>query len=49
VDLVTLHPLSAGASVGKGAVIGGKDATVGTAKGTGKIAKGIGTAFKKLL
>ena len=49
VDLVTLHPLRAGASVGQGAVIGGKDATVGTAKGTGKIAKGIGKAFKKLL
>jgi hypothetical protein len=49
VDLVTLHPLSAGASIGKGAVIGSKDATVGTAKGTGKIAKGIGKAFKKLL
>jgi hypothetical protein len=49
VDLVTLHPLRAGGSVGKGVVIGGKDATVGTAKGTGKIAKGIGKAFKKLL
>ena len=48
VDLVTLHPLQAGASVGKGTVVAGKDVTVGTAKGTGKIAKGIGRAFKKL-
>jgi len=48
VDLVTLHPLDAGASVGKGAAAAGKDVTVGTVKGTGKIAKGVGKAFKKL-
>jgi hypothetical protein len=47
-DLVTLHPIDAGASVGKGAATAGKDVTVGTAKGTGKVAKGIGRAFKKL-
>ena len=47
-DLVTVHPLQAGASVGKGAVVAGKDVGVGTAKGTGRIAKGIGKAFKKL-
>ena len=47
-DLVTLHPVGAGASVGKGAAKAGKDVTVGTAKGTGKISKGIGRAFKHL-
>jgi hypothetical protein len=47
-DLVTLHPLQAGASVGKGAVVAGKDVGVGTAKGTGRIAKGLGKALKKL-
>lgn len=47
-DLVTLHPVQAGASVGKGAAVAGKDVTVGTVKGTGKIAKGVGKAFKKL-
>jgi len=47
-DLVTLHPIDAGTSVGKGAVGAGKDVGVGTAKGTGKIAKGIGKAFKHL-
>jgi hypothetical protein len=47
-DLVTLHPIDAGTSVGKGAATAGKDVTVGTAKGTGKVAKGIGRAFKKL-
>ena len=46
--LVTLHPLEAGASVGKGAAVAGKDVTVGTVKGTGKIAKGVSKAFKKL-
>ena len=46
VDLVTLHPVEAGASVGKGAAKAGKDVTVGTAKGTGKVTKGIGRAFK---
>jgi hypothetical protein len=48
VDLVTLHPVNAAASVGKGAVVGGKDVGVGTAKGAGKITRGIGKAFKKL-
>lgn len=47
-DVVTLHPIDAGTSVGKGAVGAGKDVGVGTAKGTGKIAKGIGKAFKHL-
>jgi len=47
-DLVTLHPIDAGVSVGKGAATAGKDVTVGAAKGTGKVAKGIGRAFKKL-
>jgi len=47
-NLVTLHPLQAAASVGKGAAVAGKDVTVGTAKGTGKIAKGVGKAFEKL-
>jgi len=48
VDLVTLHPINAATSVGKGAAVGGKDVTVGTLKGTGRIGKGIGRAFKKL-
>lgn len=48
VDLVTLHPINAAASVGKGAAAGGKDLGVGTVKGTGKIGKGIGKAVKKL-
>src|SRR6266849_7779261 len=48
VDLVTLHPISAGASIGKGAASAGKDVTVGTVKGTGKITKGVGRAFKRL-
>jgi hypothetical protein len=47
-DLVTLHPIDAGVSVGKGAATAGKDVTVGAAKGTGKITKGIGRVFKKL-
>jgi hypothetical protein len=47
-DLVTLHPIDAAASVGKGAGVGGKDVAVGTVKGTGKIGKGIGKAVKKL-
>lgn len=45
-DLVTLHPVEAGASVGKGAAKAGKDVTVGTAKGAGKVTKGIGRAVK---
>lgn len=48
IDLVTLHPINAAGSVGKGAAVAGKDVTVGAAKGTGKIGKGIGRAFKKL-
>jgi len=47
-DLVTLHPINAAASLGKGAVVGGKDPGVGAVKGTGKIGKGIGKAIKKL-
>jgi len=47
-DLVTLHPIDAASSVGKGAAGAGKNVSVGTAKGTGKIAKGIGKAFKHL-
>jgi len=49
VQLATLHPLNAGASVGKGAVSAGKDVGVGTVKGAGKIAKGIGRGIKKIL
>jgi hypothetical protein len=48
VDLVTLHPINAASSIGKGAGAGGKDVAVGTVKGTGKIGRGIGKAFKKL-
>jgi hypothetical protein len=48
VDLVTLHPINAATSVGRGAAVGGKDVAAGTVKGTGKIGKGIGKAFKKL-
>jgi hypothetical protein len=47
-DLVTLHPINAATSVGKGAGVAGKDVGVGTVKGTGKIGEGIGKAFKKL-
>ena len=47
-DLVTLHPISAGASIGKGAATAGKDVTVGAVKGTGKITKGVGRAIKHL-
>ena len=48
VDLVTLHPINAAASVGKGAGEAGKDVGVGTVKGTAKIGKGIGKGLKKL-
>jgi hypothetical protein len=48
VDLVTLHPVNAAASVGKGAGEAGKDVGVGTVKGAGKIGKGIGKGLKKL-
>jgi hypothetical protein len=47
-NLVTLHPIDAAASVGKGAAAGGMNVAVGTVKGTGKIGKGIGKAIKKL-
>src|SRR5262245_13512358 len=47
-DLVTLHPINAAESVGKGAANASKDVTVGTVKGTGKVGKGIGRAFKHL-
>ena len=47
-DLVTLHPIDAAGSVGKGAVLADKDVSVGTVKGTGKMGKGIGRAIKKL-
>lgn len=49
VDLVTLHPIDAGAAVGTGAVKAGKDVTVGSIKGAGKIGKGVGHALKKIL
>ena len=45
-DLVTLHPVAAGASIAKGAAHAGKDVAVGSVKGTGKVTKGIGRAFK---
>jgi len=47
-DLVTLHPIDAAASLGKGAVIAGKDVTVGTAKGGGKIVAGVARGLKRL-
>jgi hypothetical protein len=47
-DLVTLHPVNAATSIGKGAAGATKNVTAGTAKGTGKMAKGIGRAFKSL-
>jgi len=49
VSLVTLHPIDAGVSVGKGAAAAAKDVTVGTVKGTAKITKGVGKAIKKIL
>jgi len=47
-NLVTLHPINAGVSIGEGAATAGKDVTVGTVKGTGKVAKGVGRVFTKL-
>ena len=47
-DLVTLHPVDAAGSVGKGAVVTGKDVGVGAGKGTGKIAKGTGRGIGKI-
>ena len=46
VDLVTLHPIDAAASVGKGGVSAGKNVAVGTVKGTGKIVIGVGKGIK---
>jgi hypothetical protein len=48
VDLVTLHPIDAAASVGKGGASAGKNVAVGTVKGTGKIAKGVGKGIKHI-
>ena|ERR1700685_1648659 len=48
VDLVTLHPINAATSLGKGAGSAGKDVAIGAVKGTGQISKGIGKAIKKL-
>ena len=48
VDLVTLHPIDAAASVGKGGVSAGKNVGVGTVKGTGKIVKGVGKGVKHI-
>src|SRR5271165_7032669 len=42
VDLVTLHPIDAAVSVGKGGVSAGTHIVVGTTKGTGRIAIGVG-------
>jgi hypothetical protein len=47
-DLATLHPLDAGASLGKGAAGAGKDVGVGSVKGSAKIGKGIGSWLGKL-
>jgi hypothetical protein len=47
-DLVTLHPIDAATSVGKGGALAGKDVVVGTTKGTGKIAKGMGKGIKHI-
>lgn len=47
-NLVTLHPIDAAGSAGRGAVAAGKDVGAGTAKGGFKIGKGIGRALKKL-
>jgi hypothetical protein len=47
-DLATLHPVDAGAAVGKGAAKGGEDVAAGSAKGVGKISKGVGHALKKI-
>ena len=48
VDLVTLHPIDAAVSVGKGGVVAGKDVSVGTVKGTGKIVTGVGKGIKHI-
>src|SRR5271168_4400501 len=46
VDLVTLHPIDAAVSVGKGGVSAGTHIAVGTTKGTGKIVIGVGKGIK---
>ena len=46
VDLVTLHPIDAAASVGKGGVSAGTHIAVGTTKGTAKILTGVGKGIK---
>jgi len=48
VNLVTLHPIDAAASVGKGGVVAGKDVAVGTTKGSAKIVTGIGKGIKHI-
>jgi len=48
VNLVTLHPIDAAASVGKGGVVAGKDVAVGTTKGTAKIVTGVGKGIKHI-
>ncbi len=47
-DLVTLHPIDASASLGRGALGAGKDVSVGTLKGTAQIGKGVGKAIRKI-
>lgn len=48
VDLVTLHPIDAATSVGKGSVSAGTHIAVGTTKGTAKIVTGIGKGIKHI-
>jgi hypothetical protein len=48
VNLVTLHPVNAATSVGKGGATAGKNVAVGTTKGTAKIGKGIGKGIKHI-
>ena len=48
VDLVTLHPVDAAVSVGKGGVSAGKNIAVGATKGTGKVAKGVGKGIRHI-
>ncbi len=47
-DLVTLHPVDAGAAVVRGAGSAGKDLGVGTVKGSAKMVHGAGRAIKHL-
>ena len=46
--LVTLHPVKATQSVGRGVGLGVKDVSVGAVKGTGKMGQGIGRGFKHI-